>query len=326
MPNSKNYLGATMYLAEIDRYIQTEMQHGAMLGPFNIPPFLRRMGISPLSTRPKRESAKRHIIMDLSFPKGSSVNDGISKFLYCGKTIQLSYPTIDTLAKRITELGDNVRLWKKDMVQAFRQVPLRPRDYSLIGYRWQKLLFFKKVVPMGLHSAAYICQRVTNAIVYLHRQFGYWSINYLDNFGSVEKAENAWSSYTLMGHIMLTIGVQEAREKAVPPTTRMEFLGNTVDTIKKTIEVSETRKIELLELCEKCKNLRFFTKRQLQSLIGKLSFVTNCVRPGRIFISRLLQVLRECSEQEKHEVTQEIKQDLRWWQNYLPSFNGVSMF
>ena len=178
---------------------------------------------------------------------------------------------------------------------------------------------------MGLRSAAYICQRVTNAIVHAHRQFGYWSINYLDDFGLAEKAENAWSSYNLMGHIMNAIGVKEAQEKSVPPTTRMEFLGNTVDTVKKTIEVSEIRKNELLQLCHKWQNMQFFTKKQLQSLIGKLSFVTNCIRPGRIFISRLLQVLRGSSEQEKHEVTDEIKQDLRWWQEYLPSFKGVSI-
>ena len=127
IPCTKNHLGANMYPAEIDRYIITEMQHGATLGPFTIPPFLGRMGVSPLSTRPKRESTKRRIIMDLSFPKGASVNDGISKFTYCGQKIELTYPTIDTLAKRIMELGDNVRLWKKNLVRAFRQVPPVPQ-------------------------------------------------------------------------------------------------------------------------------------------------------------------------------------------------------
>ena len=35
------------------------------------------------------------------------------------------------------------------------------------------------------------------------------------------------------------------------------------------------------------------TLKQLQSLIGKLNFVAQCVKPARIFISRLLHWLRE---------------------------------
>ena len=195
----------------------------------------------------------------------------------------------------------------------------------LIGFRWCNLLFFDKVVPMGLRSAAYICQRVTNAVVYAHRQFGYWSINYLDDFGSAEKAEDAWSSYNLLGHILTAVGVEEVMQKAVPPMTRMEFLGNTVDTIKKTIEVSDSRKIELMELISTWENKTFFNKKQLQSLIGKLSFVTNCVRPGRIFVSRLLQSLKQCSDSTKYSVDSEIMKDLQWWKQFLPTFKGTAI-
>ena len=129
--------------------------------------------------------------MDLSFPLGRSVNDGINKNSYCGEEIRLTYPTIDTLAKRIYELSKSgtVKIWKKDLLRAFRQIYLCPSQYSLIDYRWRNLLYFDKVVPMGLKLAAYICQRVTNAVVYVHRSFGYWSINYLDDFGSAELAD-----------------------------------------------------------------------------------------------------------------------------------------
>ena len=49
---------------------------------------------------------------------------------------------------------------------------------------------------------------------------------------------------------MNTIGLQEAEEKSVPPNTRMEFLGNTVDTLRMTLEVSEHRKQELSEILD----------------------------------------------------------------------------
>ena len=239
--------------------------------------------------------------------------------------VKLTYPTIDTLARRVSQIGLSCRLWKKDMVRAFRQIPLCPMDYSLIGYRWRNFLFFDKVMPMGLHSVAYVCQRITNSIVYIHRSFGYWSVNYLDDFGSAEHKDDAWNSFNLMTRIMQSIGAQEAPEKSVAPTTCMEFLGNMVDMQKMTLEVSEHHMIELAELLEVWNGKQKCNKKQMQSLIGKLSFVTNCVRGGRIFISRLIDCLKEFSDKEYRCIGQETKKDISWWQKFLPTFNGVSM-
>ena len=171
-PVTTNHRGATLFPEAIDEYIDNEIRLGATMGPFAIPPFISRIGISPLSSRPKKDSKKCRIIMDLSFPFGNSVNDGISKTKYYGKAINLKYPTIDTLAKRVAELGGGCLLWKKDLLRYCRQVPLCPRDYSLIGFRWKGAIFFDKVMPMGLQSAAYVCQRITDAIVYVHRSIG----------------------------------------------------------------------------------------------------------------------------------------------------------
>ena len=43
-----------------------------------------------------------------------------------------------------------------------------------------------------------------------------------------------------------------------------------------------------------------FTKKQLQSLLGKLSFLTACVKPGIIFMAQLLNSLRECKRPARH--------------------------
>ena len=172
---------------------------------------------------------------------------------------------------------------------------------------------------------AYICQRVSNLIVFAHRQCGGWSINYLDDFGSAESSEFAQDSYNLMMNIFNAFGVKEATEKAMQPTTRMDFLGNTVDTMKMTIEVSQHRQEELLSLIDKWFKKTSFSLKEPQSLIGKLSFVTNCVRAGRIFINRLLQVLREMPHDKRCSIKQDILDDLAWWKDFLPGFDGVSI-
>ena len=324
-PNTVNHLGATLFPESIDAYIEKEIRLGATMGPFTIPPFLSRIGISPLSTRPKKDSSERRVILDLSFPETKSVNSGINKDFYCGKPVKLTYPTIDTLAKRISEIGRDCRVWKKDLRRFFRQLPLCPRDYSLIGYRWRSVLFFDKSVPMGLRSATYAAQKTTDSVVYVHKNRGFWSTNYLDDFGSAEERNIAKASYDEMGNILQDFGIEESKEKAVEPTTRMEFLGNTVDTVKMSIEVSQNRMDELLHLIGIWKRKQSYTKKQLQSLIGKLSFVTNCVRAGRIFISRLISQLSNFSDNGRAQIGDEILQDLQWWERFLPEYNGISI-
>ena len=94
----RNHKGATMFEADIDKYIANEIKCGATLGPFEKIPFKGEVALSPLSSRPKRDSNKRRIILDCSWPIGCSLNDGISKDYYLGEPVTLKYPTVDSLA------------------------------------------------------------------------------------------------------------------------------------------------------------------------------------------------------------------------------------
>ncbi|CAC5425563.1 unnamed protein product [Mytilus coruscus] len=76
-----------------------------------------------------------------------------------------------------------------------------------------------------------------------------------------------------------------------------------------------------------------YSLRELQSLLGKLHFVSTCVRPGRIFVSRLLDWLRRAFPSNVvgrgHKIFRripvEVQKDLMWWQRFLSSCNGISM-
>ena len=320
----KNHSGADLFPDSIDEYLRTELTHNAVMGPFTIPPFVTRIGISPLNSREKRDSNKRRIILDLSYPPGYSVNDGIDKNIYCGKEIHLKYPSIDTMAQRIAKIGKGAKIWKLDLLRAFRQLPLCPRDYSLIGYRWRSHLYFDKRMPMGLRTAAYCCQAVTNAITYVHTCMGYWSTNYLDDIGSAEREDEAWASFLAMRRLLANLGAQEAVDKACPPSTRMEFLGILIDTIKLTLEVTPQRLLEIKQLVVEWLNKEKATRKNLESLIGKLAFVATCVRGGRVFISRLISALNQFTHVPS-SISEQIKLDVRWWHRFLEKYNGVSI-
>ena len=65
--------------------------------------------------------------------------------------------------------------------------------------------------------------------------------------------------------------------------------------------------------------------KQVQSLVGKLSFCAVAVRAGRVFFARILNFLRNMEHSAMTELTQEFKADLGWWMRVMPLCNGKSM-
>ena len=59
-----------------------------------------------------------------------------------------------------------------------------------------------------------------------------------------------------------------------------------------TVEVTHERLREIKLLLATWLNKETASLKNIQSLLGKLNFVAACVRPGRIFVSRLIQWLK----------------------------------
>ena len=116
----RNHKGATEHPEALTKYIAKEQKYEAIMGPFEVIPFNSLVGISTLSTRPKKESEERRIILDLSFPPGYSVNDGIIKDNYLGFHTKLSFPKIDEFALRVYKLGKGAHMFKIDLHRYFR--------------------------------------------------------------------------------------------------------------------------------------------------------------------------------------------------------------
>ena len=67
-------------------------------------------------------------------------------------------------------------------------------------------------------------------------------------------------------------------------------------------------------------------KRELLSLIGKLSFACKVVPFGRIFLRRLIDISTSVEKLHHHlPLTQEAKLDMKWWLDFLPQWPGKSL-
>ena len=321
----KNHKGATDYPQALDKYISKEKEKGAVIGPFTVIPFQHNVGISPISTRPKKSTDERRVIIDLSFPPGDAVNDGMIRDNYLGLTAKLTFPTVDDLALRVYILGRGTMMFKIDLSRYFRQLPLDPGDYSLIGYIIGDNLYFDKVLPMGMRTAPYIAQRVTNAIRHIHQKLGYFLLNYIDDFLGAEERSKVWEVFNHLTHLLDELGVETAPGKVVPPTTRLEFLGITYDSQTMTMEIPKEKIKETPQELHTWTYRTMTTGKEMESLVGKLQFMGKCVKPGRIFISRLINWMKTLDRQRKYTIPLKARKDMAWWARYLEEYNGVSI-
>lgn len=328
-----NHKGALEFDMDVLQYLYKEASYGAIIGPFDQNPFCCDVKISPLNTVSKKDSDERRIILDLSFPPGASVNDFIDKEFYLGEYINLIYPKVDDLVEIIKEKGGKCLVFKKDLKRYYRQIPIDPGDLHLIGFQWGGKMILDRVVPMGLRTSALICQRITSAVTFMFAKLGYSVVNYIDDFGGADTIDKADQAYNSLGMLLQDCGLEVSESKCVAPTTRMEFLGIMIDTVKLTLEVTPERVSEISLLVEAWLRKKKASLKDLQSLLGKLFFIATCVRPGRIFVSRLLNWLRQAfpsnitgnGHKIFRRIPSEVHKDLLWWHKFLHSYNGISI-
>ena len=79
--------------------------------------------------------------MDLSFPKGNSINDNVSKNEYLGEKTQVIFPKVDDFVELIKTKGKNCLLFKRDLKRASRQISIDPKDWHLFSFVWNKYIF-----------------------------------------------------------------------------------------------------------------------------------------------------------------------------------------
>ena len=321
----KNHKGSRDFPKQIDRYIAKEKSFSAIIGPLQSNPFQVPLSLSPLNTVEKKDSVDRRVILDLIHPVGSSVNEGIPSQGHLGENHVIRYGSVDDLVSLVKVKGKGCLLFKRELKQAYRQIPVDPGDLHLLGWSWNDSIYIDRVLPMGLRSSALMCQRLTDAIAYIMKSRGFSVVNYLDDFGGCESLSRAWLAYEELKTLLNQAGLVESQEKACPPDTNMVFLGILLNTVDLTLQVPKDKLEETKTLALSWKEKMIMTRKELESLIGKLNFLAICVRPGRVFISCLLNVLRRLPKTGSTQISQELLKDVEWWNVYLPHFNGISM-
>lgn len=327
-PSFKNHASATFHDSHIIKFILKEKKEEAILGPFDIPPFAPWFQTSPLLTREKTsenpEIIERRVIIDLSFPEGKAVNDGINK--------ETAPDYIEYNLPRLYDFTDNLLntpkafMWKCDLRRAYRQMRLCPLSYPLLGIIHAGKYYIDICPSFGCRTSGGAQQRASSAVCFIFKQqTGADILAYVDDFISYAPTrEKAQHEFKIFHQICELLGLQLSPEKSVPPCQNIDWLGFNVDSISMTVTIPEKKLCNVLTECQLWLMKKVANKKQLQSLAGRLIHISQAIPPARRFMSRILTALRDANTGPV-VLSDEFKLDIKWFIQFAAMTNGVRL-
>ena len=323
-PNARprNLLSARENVAQVSEAVLKELSRGHTSGPFPYPPFAHTH-CSPIGSAPKPDGSVR-LILDLSSPRGQSVNDGISKEEFTCK-----YSKFDDAVSIVLHLGRGAFLGKIDIKHAFRICPVAPEQWPLLCFQWLGQFFTDTRLPFGSRSSPFIFNTFAMALAWIVVNVGglLFLIHYLDDYfiANLSRRGCRGDMDTFL-HICAQLGVPIAEDKSEGPSTCIIYLGIEIDTVAMTVRLPAEKMEKIQLLAREWSATRKCTKRELLSLIGLLAFACKVVKPGRIFLRRLIDLSTTVSSLDHHiYLNAEARADIDWWLNFFPDWNGLAI-
>ena len=266
------------------------------------------------------------------WPPGDSVNDHIDPNLY--HCIYASFDQAVSLVKK-QEVG--ALMAKLDLANAFKDILVWPKDWSLLCSSWDILqvdglvlqqYYIDLFLPFGLHSSPAIFNHYANMLEFAMQANGIWDLlHYLNDYfmegptGTGECQHNI----NIMVQVCRDLGFLVNPSKVTSPSSITDFLGIDIDSCQGVAHIDPKHlQVIMQELSGFCR-AKLATKHEILSLIGKLHFVCRVCPPGRAFLHCMIDTSEKASYlHHRIKLNTEFWDDIEWWLTYLPSWNGVS--
>ena len=280
--------------------------------------------ISALGAIPKKDSNDVRLIHDCSRPAGVSVNSYATCEHY-------AYETVERACKLIKP---GAFMAKVDLKSAYRHVPIHPSNYAATGLKWtfsgdsQATYLIDTKLPFGASRSPGIFHRVTQSVTRMMLRRNMTTLAYLDDFLIIADTESdCWKAYEELVTLLQNLGFSINWNKVTTPTQSLTYLGIEINSVSRQLILPDSKIQEIKSALQAASQRSKMTKREMQSLAGKLNFAARVVYGGRTFLRRIIDSINTLKRPHHHKrITQSMRKDLQWWIDFMDSFNGVTFF
>ena len=218
------------------------------------------------------------MIVNLSYPRGPSVNDCIPSSL-----CSVSYRLVNDAVDYILELGRFTQMVKFDLKSTYRILPIYPCDQSVLGVSWEFQVYLDHCLPFGLCSAPKIFTAVADTLAWVLHQAGVrYIIHYFNDFlffGSPLSDEGSQALTTAL-ETLVELRIPVSLPKLEGPSTLVTFYGIVLDLAQLELRLLLDKVERIRGLVSSWLGRRSGHRSDLESLLGHLSHAAVVVKPG----------------------------------------------
>ena len=248
-------------------------------------------------TVPKKEGRRRPVL-DLS---------ELNKLLCIPK---FRMETLDRIVKSIVE-----GLWgaSLDILDAYLNVPLAPQFHKFFAFVLGERTFVFQVLPFGLSTAPWAFTRVIKPIKAHLRRQGVSVASFFDDFLILAGSQQLTRDHTQMTKELLEkLGFRiNLAKSSFTPQRSLEFLGVVLNLSDLTLSLPQSKVDKILRWVGEGGEREYFSRRDLESLVGFLNFTASYLPLGRLFLVPIIVWMNFHMAVESRDLLVPIDQELR---------------
>ena len=234
---------------------------------------------------------------------------------------------METIEDVINTIQKNDFMASVDLKDAFFSIPIFQNHQKYLKFSFENNFYKFLCMPNGYGPAMRIFTK-TLKVPFAHlRKLGHVSVVYVDDnllFGrSVSECNNnIHNTIYILRHLGFTIHVEKS---ILTPTQKIIFLGFVINSIDMTMELTEEKKLKILDLCKSVTTGKAISIRKLASIIGNLVSSFPAVPYGKLFYRNL--ELDKINALKFHRgnfdsccvISSKSMDEIRWWINNVES-------
>jgi len=324
---SSNAPSAYEYGPQVTDAIAEWVKKGYAYGPVGPEKVPEHAKVSGIMVRPKPNGSVR-VILNLSAPKGRSVNDGIDKTEFPAK---MSSTT--AWLNVLNTAGRGCWMAKTDWAAAYKHICVREKDTDLQWFSWGGKYFKELCLIFGGVSSAGIFDDAAKLVLDLVcRRSNFPRHMVCQHLDDVCAAAAAGSLAlhrfdAAFQEVALDIGVELAPrddpDKSFGPSTKGVVFGVEYDTVQWTWAIPEEKLQRTCKMLQTAIDSECIGAKDMRSLAGKLIHVKPLVPAGRFNIDKIMKAYAAAAKTEEPvSISSACRRQLRFWLLFLQVCSG----
>ena len=208
-----------------------------------------------------------------------------------------------------------------DISKAYYHIKINKDFQNYFAFIFNDKRWKFKVMPFGFTNAPYIFTKVTEPIwKFLRKNFNIIIFAYLDDILIISETEekckqNATRTLALLALLGFNINFKKL---VIQPTQRFTYLGVIIDTNQMIVENTEDNKLKSKRKVKEILQNDTITRRELESLLGLLNFMSQFIKEGRQFLFPLMKIINKLynfDRDAKMTKSVEVEESIKRWLN-----------